>query len=539
MRQLLFVAGLLAGGTACAAPGPASPTTSADRNKLRAEYRSFARQLHLLVGQVGEKYVRPVSAQDLYIAALTELFLTARKAPPRDLRVQVRQAINLAAAIRARSSSELSWQAFSAGQDPREQLLARLREQIGPVEALAGSKAMLAACKGLLRLLDPWSGMISADEQRMAAGLDRESRGVGLEFHDRVGLGPLTVEAVHLGSPAQRGGVRPGDVITHLDGQPVARAPVEALVALRSQRVILAAPSVTPVEPAGPQAEAQPRPLRITYRRPGEKQDRTATLLSERFRPESVVGFRRRDDNAWNYLLDERNRLAVVRLTSLSRGTADDLRCVLEGLKELRVRGLVLDLRWCPGGYLNESIEVAELFLGTGIIVTERSRGGEDKVFRSAEAGKFRDFALVVLVNGETMGGGELIAAALQDHKRGVVVGQRTRGKGSVQEPLAVGIDGMALKLTRASLLRPSGKNLHRFADSAATDDWGVQPDEDCRVSPELSKRLREWHLLNALRPARSRERLPLDDPRADSQRRAAALVLRKCLERKVRAKGE
>jgi carboxyl-terminal processing protease len=238
-------------------------------------------------------------------------------------------------------------------------------------------------------------------------------------------------------------------------------------------------------------------------------------------------------------MLDRRDRLAVIRLTSLSRGSADELRGVLQGLREQKVRGLVLDLRWCPGGYLNEAVEVADLFLGNGVVATERSRGQQDTVYRSTEAGKFRDFPLVVLVNGDTSGGAELITAALQDHHRAVVVGQRTRGKGSVQMPLPVGVPGVALKLTRGSFLRPSGKNLHRFPDSGPGDDWGVLPDQDFRLSPQLGQRLKEWHLLHALRPAASRERLALDDPTADTQRRAAIDCLRKRLQRKTRAKGE
>jgi carboxyl-terminal processing protease len=97
----------------------------------------------------------------------------------------------------------------------------------------------------------------------------------------------------------------------------------------------------------------------------------------------------------------------------------------------------------------------------------------------------------------------------------------------------------VGLKLTKATLFRPSGKALHRFPDSTPGDDWGVQPDEDCRLSPDLGKRLHEWHRQYALRPAMSRERLPLDDPRADTQRLKALEVLRKRLERKARAKGE
>src|SRR5262249_58851975 len=130
---------------------------------------------------------------------------------------------------------------------------------------------------------------------------------------------------------------------------------------------------------------------------------------------------------------------------------------VLAGLAERKVRGLILDLRWCPGGYLNEAVEVADLFLGAGVVATVKSRGREDTVYRSTDGGKFRDCPVVVLVNGETSGGAELIAAALQDHKRACVVGQRTLGKASVQTPLAVGVEGTGFKLTSGTFVRPAG----------------------------------------------------------------------------------
>src|SRR5262249_14493934 len=140
----------------------------------------------------------------------------------------------------------------------------------------------------------------------------------------------------------------------------------------------------------------------------------------------------------------------------------------------------------------------------------------------------FRGCPVVVLVNGETSGGAELIAAALQDHKRACVVGQRTLGKASVQTPLAVGVEGTGFKLTSGTFVRPAGKNLHRFPDSKAEDFWGVLPDEDARLSPELGKRLKGWWTLMSLRPGRSRERLALDDPRADPQPQLALAALRR-----------
>jgi carboxyl-terminal processing protease len=263
----------------------------------------------------------------------------------------------------------------------------------------------------------------------------------------------------------------------------------------------------------------------LSYRRPGGSADRTATALREKYRPETVLGVSRHENNGWSYIADADRRIAHVRISALSRGTGDDLRAVIEGLLARDIRGMVLDLRWCPGGYLNEAIDVAGLFLGDELIATVKGRGREDSVYRGGSKVATR-LPLVVLVNAETMGGAELVVAALQDHGRAKVVGQRTHGKASVQTPLPTGIEGVGFKLTTGTFVRPSGKNLHRFTESRPSDDWGVRPDVDCRVSPALSARLKADWVLWSLRPAESLERLALDDPTADAQRRAAFQLL-------------
>jgi carboxyl-terminal processing protease len=512
-----------------AAPAPRTPTVK-DRNQLRAESKRFAQQIHSVVEQVVQSYVRTVRREDLMEAAIIGLYEAARKSPPRDLRNQVRQAISMSSTL---LQVKLRGEEVNARpvQDPREALLASVREELGNSEALAKSDAVLICCNAMTRLLDPYSGIVTAQEQQRSIGLDQESFGPGLDLRDVLSASaPLVVEGVQLGSSAQRAGIRPGDIITHINGKPIAKASPEKLLALRNQRILAETAPLTPDEPEKPSPPEPPGAFRVTYHRPGESENREAALLRERYRPESVLGANRRDDNTWNYLLEEKEKIAHVRLAALSRGTAEDLRTVLADLIYHKVRGVILDLRWCPGGYLNESVDVADLFLGNAVISTVKTRGREDVHYRSTEQGKFGDFPLVVLVNGETSGGAELIAAAIQDHHRGVVVGQRTRGKASVQTPIPVGITGISFKLTTGTFHRPSGKNLHRFPESTIRDDWGVVPDEDCRLSAELGKRLGEWWRLYSLRPARSRERLELDDPRADSQRQAAVEVMRKRL---------
>jgi len=155
-----------------------------------------------------------------------------------------------------------------------------------------------------------------------------------------------------------------------------------------------------------------------------------------------------------------------------------------------------------------------------------KSRAGKPVEYAGSGERKF-DGPLVVLVNGDTSGGAELIAAAVQDTGRGKIAGQRTRGKGSVQSQIAVTGD-MQLKLTTGTFFRPSGKAMHRFPDSKPADDWGVRPDSGLEfpVTPALGQRLKEWWLAQTLRPGSSREILPLDDPAMDPQRQDAVKVL-------------
>ena len=150
-----------------------------------------------------------------------------------------------------------------------------------------------------------------------------------------------------------------------------------------------------------------------------------------------------------------------------------------------------------------------------------------------------------MLVNAETSGGGELIAAALQDHKRAVVAGQRTRGKGSIQTPLPLSLptetgrfEMLELKLTSGTFLRPSGKSLNRFADSKPADDWGVRPDPSWSPPVAPSGPAAQGLVAQqALRPGTSTRVLPLDDPEQDPQRQAALKALLRMMAEKP-AKG-
>jgi len=239
-------------------------------------------------------------------------------------------------------------------------------------------------------------------------------------------------------------------------------------------------------------------------------------------------------------LLDPPDHIGCVRVRSVATNSDTEFQDALRSLRGQGARGLVLDLRWCPGGYLNQAAGIAQSLLPEGAAVATQRYPRRGQVLPaqtppdSTRSTPYLDFQVVVLVGGETTGGGELIAAALQDSGRGVIAGQRTAGKGSIQSNDFQLRYGIPFKLTTGMFIRPSGKNLQRNPDSKPTDDWGVRPDagRELPLTPESSRQLKEGWLLYELRPADSTEALPLDDPENDPQRHAAVQILRELLKK-------
>jgi carboxyl-terminal processing protease len=514
--------------------------TAHPETSLQAEARQYSQQLLSVVSQIIPIYIRPVSREDLLLHALTGLYQAARMRVPANLRDRIQRASTASLDVPVgRIEGLMGGPPVPPAERELLDLIQRVREEVGRPEALEGQNPLLASCQAMARSLDPHSGIVTAEEQRRSIGLDAEVDGFGLVFDEPLGAGPLLIKGVQPGSPAQKAGVRIGDEITHLEGKPIKDMSLTALLALRNRQPSVDVPNLTgelSVQAAGPD-----RPVWVTLRRLQQGKPLTVELDRQHFRPETVLGFRRNGHNAWDYFVDPQHHLAHVRLSTLGKGTADELRDVLTSLEEEKLQGLILDLRWCPGGFLNEAVNTAGLFIGEGTIATVTARNKQDTVYRSTNEDKFRAFPVVVLINGETSGGAELIAAALQDHHRAILVGQRTLGKGSVQTPLNVGLSNVGLKLTTGTFIRPNGKNLHRFPDSKPSDDWGVRPDEryDFRISPELSRTLRQWWQEQTLRPGSSRERLPLDNPEADPQRQMALEVLRDLIKHPVQTSGK
>jgi carboxyl-terminal processing protease len=199
---------------------------------------------------------------------------------------------------------------------------------------------------------------------------------------------------------------------------------------------------------------------------------------------ESVVGVQRKKDGKWDYYLPGQDKIAYVRIDIFGERTTDEFRKALEEVKG-DAQGLVLDLRDNAGGLLPAAVDICDLFLDRGPIVTIQGRLPDDRVVYDATEGVAisNEVPIVVLINGGSASASEIVAAALHDQGRAKVAGERSFGKGTIQQVFVMDGGRSGLKLTTAKYYPPSGTNIHRSPRMTEKDVWGIMPDEKLRVS--------------------------------------------------------
>jgi carboxyl-terminal processing protease len=221
--------------------------------------------------------------------------------------------------------------------------------------------------------------------------------------------------------------------------------------------------------------------VKIIVEREGESKPLEFNLIRGSVELETVLGHKRNADDSWNYVIDPDSQICYVRLSGFQENTSRDLEQLMRKLYKAGIKGFILDLRFNPGGLLDQAVKISDLFIDDGMIVTIKPRTGPETSYLGKSEGSFTTFPMVCLVNGYSASASEIVSACLQDHGRALIVGSRSYGKGSVQTILPFRDTGkMAqLKVTTATFWRPSGKNLNKASTPGKEeDDWGVRPDK-------------------------------------------------------------
>jgi carboxyl-terminal processing protease len=364
-------------------------------------------------------------------ASMTGTVLADRDPSPRDDLVQGRAA-RAAAVVHPSAVDGMPWE------DARRLAEILERVKLEYVDEVDDHALMENAVRGLVSGLDPYSAYLDRDEyDEIRLSTSGSYPGIGVEVAaEQDGIKVLRPIA---DSPADRAGLKTGDVIVRIDDAPV-QADVDA--AIDQMR-----------GPAGTQ-------VKLSVRRPGAEQ--VVDLALERAQVEVHSVSSQGLEPGFGYL----------RITTFSDTTAQDVTRAVSNLlaqqQDAPLRGLVIDLRNNPGGVLDSAVEVADAFLASGVIVTADGRTPDARFRMDATPGELlAGTRIAVLVNGGSASAAEILAGALKDNGRAVLVGRRTYGKGSVQTviPLA---DGRALKLTTSHYSTPSG---------AMIDQRGIDPD--------------------------------------------------------------
>lgn len=356
------------------------------------------------------------------------------------------------------------------------------------VKKISRSELMEAAIEGIVRKLDPYSGYISSEEfPEFQQSVENRFGGIGIRVSSEDGQVKIVSPLVD--TPAYRAGLRSGDLIIAIEGTPTSGLPLdEAIRRLKG--------------PVGSSVK-----MTIVHPDPDDSKPRTVNLKREMIRIRTVLGDRRKENDRWDYLYDREGGVGYVRVSSFGRETPSDLRKVLRELKQNNLRGLIIDLRYNPGGLLSAAVEACDLFVAKGRIVSTEGRNTKPRAWDAHSEGTFEGFPIAILVNRYSASASEIFAACLQDNARAIVVGERTWGKGSVQNVIELQGGRSALKLTTASYRRPSGKNIHRFPNAKDEDQWGVEPNEGYQVrlsAQEIDRLVRNRHERDWVRSRRA-----------------------------------
>ena len=334
------------------------------------------------------------------------------------------------------------------------EVLEKINEEY--VDEINQSESMDSAINGLLQSLDPYSAYLSPDNfQEMQTETSGEFGGLGIEVSMEAGV--VKVISPIDDTPASRAGLKAGDYIVKINNiQVQGKSLTEAVELMRG--------------PVGSDIE-------LTVRRRGERKALTFNLTREIIEIQSVK----------SDLLDK--NIGYIRLTSFNENSSQQIKKRITDFdKEKNLKGYILDLRNNPGGLLSQAIKITDFFLDNGEIVSTKGRKSSENRRWFAKEGDLTDGKpIIVLINYGSASASEIVAGALKDHKRAIILGDRSYGKGSVQSIIPLRNDG-AIRLTIAKYYLPSGTSI---SEVGVTPDIQIdEENDDFKIKTETDNQL-------------------------------------------------
>jgi carboxyl-terminal processing protease len=402
---------------------------------------------------IKEGYVKEVKQSDLIVWAIKGLYRRIEEKIPEDVDAKLKKAKGM-------NEEELT------------KLLSEVRLKLGKREDLDKHKDLDIALQRMLVNLDPYTTYIDQEtSERFLSQVQGNFKGIGIQIRKDNASDMLVVVTPIKGSPAYKAGLQAGDVITKItrfvdDKGKELETPEET-----STKGLALNDAVKKIK------GKENTKVKLTVQREGESDPKDFEITRGVVMVDSVLGFKRLPNDEWDFMLDKENKIGYIRLTEFTHTSSDEIKRVMKKLVAKGIKGFVFDLRFNPGGTLTGAVDITDLFIGDGLIVSVRPRVGRETKFNGQMEGSLLDFPMVCLVNGGSASGSEIVSAALQDHNRAYIIGERSYGKGSVQNISP--FEGGELKMTTASFWRPSGKNLNKSSTLGRDEDtWGVTPDK-------------------------------------------------------------
>ena len=316
-----------------------------------------------------------------------------------------------------------------------------------------------------LASLDPFTSMVWPWNVRdFEKSMTQQFTGIGVEISKATGV--LKVVSLLPDTPAYKSGLDADDEIVAVNGEPT-----------KKMSIFCAVSKIT-----GPKGTK----VSLTIRRPSTGETMEMVMRRDKIVVQPLRGWTREDSGDWNDLIDIENRIGYIRLTAFTESSGPDLDESLRKLEKKGLNGLILDLRFNSGGYLQASADVVDLFISEGMIVTSKPRQGLETYEIAHSNGTHPDYPMVILINGSSASASEIVAGALQDSKyhRATLVGNRSYGKGSVQVVTPFTGGGSQLKYTIAYYHLPSNQRVeNRYQmQKEGRKDWGIAPDVEVKM---------------------------------------------------------